>query len=376
MSHFVGVGLVLGFLLPHTSTALMLVNPLLCIVYQFFKQNRLFYKNNWIVCMPILLTLLINIPQEVSIKAIFSCLAILLYFFCFPMIGGVRIHNGYFWLILMVVFFTQLAYLLNVSILVSFLDTYYPIPEGETNGVEAMRAGINYENMWSFRMGGLYRNSNHCARYLTFLLAAFLILNKGKSIRKMLPFISICFFAVLLTGSRTGLVVISIIIIAYLFINEIISAKWKYGIVFVGMVGFLYLSSSGIYRSLNVAEGFENSANYKYYVFADYLKHEESLIRLLLGYLDEGRFQASVGFMKKFDSDYGCLVFQYGFVGFLAILLFFASLFRRMDNMGGIFLVLLLWMLTSTVVTSYRAFFVFMFLLSLIYNQHKKQLPN
>lgn len=377
MSHFVGVGLVLGFLLPHTFTAFLLVNPLLCLFYQCYRQNRVFYKYNWIVIVPILLTLLINLPQAVSSKAMMSCFSILLYFFCFPMVGRVKIPNGYFYFILGFILLSQVAYAFDIAFMKSVLNTYYPISEDDAAEIY-QQDNINAYNLLDFRLGGLFHNSNQCARYITFLLAGFLVLNSEKPIRKMLPFIIICFYAVLLTGSRTGFVVASVVIIAFLFIDKRISAKWRVGVVLAAILGFLFLvyNGSDMYRGFNVIEGFDNSANAKYYAFADYLAHEESLFRLLLGYLDEDRFEASVGIMKKFDADYGYLVFQYGFVGFVAILLLFFSVFRRMDKMGKVFLVILLWMISSTIVTSYRAVFVFMLLLSLIYNQHKKQLPN
>lgn len=379
MSHFVGIGLVLGFLLPHTSTAFLLVNPLLCLFYQCYKQNQLFYKYNWIVFVPILLTLLINFPQGVNSKAIMVCLTILLYFFCFPIVREVQIPNYYFYFILIIIILTQLAYLLHIPILVNLLDTYYPISENDTNGIAYMQNNITTENMLDFRMGGLYRNSNQCSRYLTFLLASFLVLNDEKPLRKLIPFVIVAFYAVLLTGSRTGFVVASMIIIAYLFVDKRVSAGLRYGVTFVAVVGFLFMIfvGSDTFRGGNVMD--TNSTDMKLATFGYYLSSENSVFRLLIGYLDVSRFDhegAMIDVMNNFDSDYGSIIFSYGFVGFFAILIYYFTIFLKMDNKGRVFFLLLLWMYSSTIVKSYRALFLFMLLLSLVYGRHKRCVSN
>ena len=376
MSHFVGIGLTLGFLLPHTSTALLLVNPLLCLFYQCFKQNGVYYKRNWLVLAPILLTLLINLPQGVTMKAMISCLTIMLYFACFPMVGRVKIPNFYFYFILGVVLLSQVAYAYNIGFMERVLNTYYPISEEDVAAIYAQNT-VSADNILDFRLGGLFHNSNQCARYLTFLLAGFMVLNSEKPIRRLLPFILVSFYAVLLTGSRTGFVVASLVLIAYLFVDKRITAVWRTIVVVGALAVFVVMTllGSDTFRGFNVIEGFGNSANMKMDTFAYYLSSENSVLRILLGYLDVLRYDTSgsVSYvMGSFDSDYGSIIYSYGFIGFLCILFYFFTIFRKMDNNGKAFFVLLLWMYSSTIVKSYRAFFIFMLLLSCVYGQHKK----
>lgn len=374
MSHFVGIGLVLGFVLPHSSTALLLVNPLLCLFYKCFKQNRCFYKYNWIVLVPLLLTLLINFPQAVSVKSIMACFSLMLYFFCFPMFGTVKIPNFYFYFILSFILLTQLAYVLNISVLVKFVNTYYPISE-EDRALLHMQNTITAENMINFRLGGLYHNPNQCARSLNMLSAVFLILNSDKPVRKLLPFIIINFYAILLTGSRTGFFVGSTILLLFLFVDKKVSALWRYSLFVVSLVvfGFMLVSGSDTYRGFNVIEGFSNSANVKFNVFTYYISTEDSVFRLLLGYLDNKRLIVTGNVIDYFDGDYGNIVFCYGFIGFIAIMVYFFTIFNRMDKTGRIFFILLLWMISSAVISSYRASFLFIILLSLVYSSHKKR---
>lgn len=375
MSHFVGIGLVLGFLLPRTSTAFLMVNPLLCLFYLLFKQNRIFYRNNWIVLVPLMMTFAVNLPQDVNTKAILSALTVLMYFFCFPIVGKVKVPIFYFYLILAVILSTQLAYVLDIPILVSYLDAYYPIPETFLKKYEHMQSNITEENMLDFRMGGLYRNSNDCSRQLSFLLAGFLILFKEISLRKWLPFVVACFYAVLLTGSRTGFVVASSLIIFYLFVNKKLSVGLRLVFVLLAIGAFLYIP---FYESDSL-RGFDvfrtGSVDKKMDTFRYYLFTETSALRILLGYLDADRFDITYAperIMSSFDSDYGSIIFSYGFMGFLAILLYFFTIFKKMDKYGRLYFIVLLWMYSSTIVKSYRGFFTFMLLLSIVYGISKK----
>lgn len=376
MSHFVGIGLVLGFLLPHTSTIFLLVNPLLCLFYQCFRQNRVFYKYNWIVLLPMILTLLINLPQGVSSKSLMSCIVIMLYFFCFPMMGKVKVPVAYFYIILGFILLSQVAYAYDIPFMERILDTYYPISEENTSGVHEQNV-INADNMMDYRLGGLYHNSNDCARMLCILLAGVLTLYYEKTIRKLLPFVFLAFYGVLITGSRTGFVVASLIIIAYLFVDKKVSVVWRYGVTLSAVLVFMYLIfiGSDTFRGFNVFD--TGSTDMKQETFRYYLSTENSIFRLLLGYLDASRYDTSESssyVMRRFDSDYGSIIFSYGFIGFAAILLFYFSIFLKLKKEGRVFFVLLLWMYSSTIVKSYRAFFVFMLLLSMVYSNSKQKM--
>ena len=377
MSHLVGIGLVLGFLLPHTSTFFLLVNPLLCLFYQSFKQNRVYYKYNWMVVIPVLLSLFINYPQGVEIKSLYSSLAILIYFFCFPMVVNVSIPKIYFYFTLIFILISQIAYAFNISIMEQLLSTYYPLSEEDNAGLLEQER-INTENLLDYRLGGLFHNANQCSRYITFLLAGFIVLNSHKTIRTLLPFVIISFYSVLLTGSRTGFVVASLIIIVYLFVDKRVALIWRLLVSAIAITIFIVLTwmGSDIFRGFNIEDGFSGSASVKMDTFAYYLSSEKSLLRLLLGYLDTSRFDISNAtsyVMGKFDSDYGSIIFSYGFIGFFAILYFLFTIFKRMDRYGRLFFIVVLWMYSSSIIKSFRAIFIFMLLLSCVYGQHKKK---
>lgn len=377
MSHLVGIGLVLGFLLPHTSTIFLLVNPLLCLFYQSFKQNRVYYKYNWMVVIPVLLSLIVNYPQGVEAKSLYICMAILLYFFCFPMVVNVSIPKIYFYFTLIFILISQIAYAYNISIMEQILSTYYPLSEEDKAGLLEQER-INSENLLDYRLGGLFHNANQCARYIAFLLGGFLVIYSEKSIRQLLPYIIISFYAVLLTGSRSGYVVVSLLIIAYLFVNKRIALIWRLLVVAIAFSLFIVATTLGsdTFRGFSIEEGISGSASMKMDTFVYYLSSEKSILRLLLGYLDVSRFDISSAtsyVMHNFDSDYGSIIFSYGFVGFFSILLYYFTVFRKMSGNGRIFFILLLWMFSSTIIKSYRAVFLFMLILSCVYDKNSIQ---
>ena len=375
MEHLLGIGLVLSFVLPHTSTPLLLVNPLFFAVYQCFRMNRGVYRYNWIAVLPILFALIVNMPQNVKMKAVINAGTVLMYFLCFPIVGKVHLRNIYLKLTLGLIVLSQIVYLFHVPFLSDLLDRLYPIAEMDVHGVHSMRRYMSLSNIMRYRLGGMYRDPNICAKSLTMLLAAYLALNYGKSTRTLLPFSIVCFVAVLVTGSRTGFAIAAAIIIAYLFLDKRISKFWRWGAVLVALGGLVFILTSRLgMRSLNISQGFQNSASQKYLIFKDYLDHEESLFRLLTGYLDYERFIPTVvASIEKFDADVGYLIYCFGFIGFLAIIVYFYTIFRRMDAMRYIVFALLLWMLTLSIVMAYRSFFSFMLILSCVYSTHKKE---
>lgn len=376
MEHLLGISLVLSFVLPHTSSLMLLVNPLFFLIFLCFKENRPVYRYNWIAVIPIVFALLLNFAQPVKMKAIINAGTVLMYFMCFPLVGKVRVRNFYLVLALALIVFSQLVYIFHVPLLSDLLDRLYPIAEMDVHGVGSMRRNLSWTNVLRYRLGGMYRDPNICAKSLTMLLAAFLSLNFGKPLKKLIPYAAVCFLAVMATGSRTGFAVTAAIAVAFVFLDKRISKYWRWSVVLVAVGGMAFLLSSRFgMRSLNISQGFQNSASQKYLLLKDYLDHEESLFRLLTGYLDYDRFRPSIILpdIVKFDSDVGYLIYCFGFLGLAAILVYYVTIFWRMDSMRFIIFAILLWMLTQSVVMAYRSFFSFMLILSCVYNAHKRK---
>ena len=368
-----GWAIVLAFLLPHTNTFLLLINPLLCVCLQAYSGKRISYKQNIIVVFPLIITLTLGvILQDVAFKAVAMTIAMIMYYYCFPLVRINKLPNKYLYICLVVIVISQMAYVLQIPYATDLLDTLYPIEGSDVNGILYVQSNATIDDVFEYRMGGLYRNANLCAMSLTLLLATYILLNYENSFRKNLVYVITCCIGILLTGSRTGFVVMSAIVVSYTFIDKKINQYWRSLVIIIIAIGLLYVMSTGSenYRALNVSSGLNDSISMKFRTFLYYITNEDSLLGLLFGYMDATLFHSASAYMNYFDSDYGNIIFCYGIIGFLAICYYFVTIFLKMDSIGKIYMITLLWMISAAIISSYRHLFIFMLLLTLIFQIH------
>ena len=366
----VGIAIVIAFLLPHTNVVFLLANPLLCLLFLCFSNKRKSIVYSLYFVIPVFVSLLINI-QDIQLKSFLSISSILLFFLSFPFVGRIRVKNTFLYFCLFVIILSQLVYLIGIPFLINIFDTVYPLSDNSTGLItESTRENASWETMMDYRLGGIYHNPNICAEFVSFLLTFYLLNNRNHSGKSIYVFSALAFCSVLLTGSRTGFVVSFMVLAIYYFKNKKNSAP-------SGIIGALsllllivYVSSTNI-RSLNMERGMEGSANLKLITFLYYLTNEDSIFRLFIGYVDPKTFKGGYYTMNQFDSDYGYIIYCYGFIGFIGLLLFFWKIWGKVDKNCMIFFILLLWMFTATIITSYRALFAYMLLLSVIYSNYK-----
>ena len=373
--HLLGIAILVAFLLPHSSTLFLLMNPILCLLMVAMNRNRLWSSYVMIVVVPIVVSMMFNMGVA-SQKAFMSTFTILLYFSLFPFVGQSRVRNIYLYICLGYIFISQLVYLLGIPFLTSFFDQFYPVSEDYMESDEYKRNNITYLTMFDYRLGGLYHNSNQCSKYLTALLAFFLVNNQGQRGKGVIGFLAIAYAGVLLTGSRTGFVISSLILYFGFLRQKRYAGNVRYLFIALGVIGIGYILSTGSsLRGLDIESGFENSANSKWDTFLYYLSTENSIISLLFGHIDVSLFEGQYGLaMGNFDSEYGSLFYRFGAVGFIGILYFYWATFLRLEKEKRFFFIYLVWMVSSTIVASYRTFFVFMLLLSVIYANYRKKI--
>lgn len=370
--HLLGISLLAAFLLPHSNTFFLLINPLLCVLLVVFSSHKRKISYSFVAIVSIVVSLLLNMHVS-NLKAFQSTFIILLYFVCFPFVGRVHVRNAYLYICLSYIILSQMVYLLGISFLTNFFDTAYPISDDDYNYYAHMQNSITFGNVFSYRLGGLYHNPNQCARAMTFLLAFFLALNTEKNYRRKVYFLIITYAGILLTGSRTGFVISSLILYFGYLRDKEQSRNIRFLFVFLTLLGLSYVISTGAaLRGFDVESGLTNSVDSKFYTFLYYLSGESNVASLLFGHFDSMLFTGKYGVaMHNFDSEYGELVFRFGFVGTLGIMYFWWTTFKKVDKNVRFFFILFLWMISSTIVTSFRAFFMCMLLLSvLVANSH------
>lgn len=379
LERFLGLSLFLGLLLPHTSTLFLLVNPLLCVVFiliNLINRGQRFTRFAIFPILAILSSIVINMTGDVTSKSLLTAFSIILCLVTFS--GGVeaQVKNIYLYICFGAILLSQVCYMFHLTYVSSFIDTYYPITWGE-DFITRTNENVTIYNYSEFRLGGLYRNPNHLAKYVCFLLAIYLLNNRNLPIKKLLVFSSLCFISIVFTGSRTGFVIGVLLLLFGLSRNASSSSSLKRIFVFVAILGLVvYFIASGLGgRGMSVEQGMKDSAGLKFYMLLDYLSHENSVIYYIFGHLDHSLFKASFQASYSLDSEYGYIIYCFGFVGFLAFIYYLWKVYHHVEKKNRLFFWVLLWMISSTIIMSYRAVFVFFLLLSTIYpNDGKKRI--
>lgn len=369
-----GILFVICLFIPHSNSIFLLVPVVACLFLKLYtKPKRYGFYVNYFFAFLILITFALNVSRVTTFKPLLEFTNILMLFMLFPFVGNIKLRKKYLYISLGIIAITQLAFLFNIGFVQNFLDTYYPISEMYENSYLYMKEHIGVDNLASFRLGGIFRNQNQAARYISLLLAIFLIESKDDKSRWRYVYCLASFFCVALTGSRTGFVVVSAMIMFDFFIDKGIKFQTKINVILLGLAVITFLISLlsvdlENYRFLQVLEGFSNSADSKWYVLIDYITYEDSFINLLFGNLSSTLFVPTGNVMETFDSEYGNLFFSYGLFGTFLLLLFYLSLFVKINRETRVIFIFLLWSVSSTIIFSYRTSFLFMLLLSKYYN--------
>ena len=368
LNHFVGISIVLSILLPHSNTLLQVVNPLLCLALAYYSKRKT-ENTKFLVVIPVIFSLLINL-SGIQLKAFFSVVSLLLYFSLFPIVGKVKIYNVYLYVSLSVILLSQIVYALGIPFLVNFFDTVYPISEDSVTGAAFRYTAthVTMDTLYDYRLGGLYHNPNICSEFLTFLLAFYLVQQENFKRKVTWIFPAVAFFAIIFTGSRTGFAIFVVIVMSILYVKKELNNIYII-IAVVAAIVYIFVVAENSIRVLDIEGGMNSSANLKWETFVHYLITEQSAIRYLFGYADLERFEVqNSSVMGAFDSDYGYLIFCYGFIGFIGIMMFCLNIGKKLSKTNRLFLLLLLWMVSNTIFMSYRASFTFLLLLSVLYS--------
>lgn len=373
--NLLGIGFMLCMIVPHTNTAFLLLGPIFCVIFKLYlSENISIMKISLLVALSMVFTFIVNTGDELTSKGILSFVNILMIFLVFPNVGNLRIRNVFILSTFGVIFISQLAYVLNIPIFIQLLDLLYP---SDSSAVRHMADTISFDTVVDYRMGGLYRNSNDCARAVNLLIGIFLINNNDIIKNKWnFFFLFLMFTSILFTGSRTGFVVAFFLIyLSFSTKNTLKSVMIALPTFILGY--FIFATGSDSLRGLNVQQGLENSVGAKWLFFMDYVNHNLNEFKLIFGNFDAAKYHAYNGlYPDYFDSDYGNIIYCYGIIGFIIFASFFIFVFLRLKKEYKRYYVLFLWMISNSVVFSFRMFFIYMLLLSIYYSASKTRVAS
>ena len=371
--------LLLMLFLPHVGL-LYVINPLLVLLLAFRK--RPFHFSNigiiYLLVALIVISFFVNAAggTEISTKPFYRAVGLILCFVLFPFAENVRIAKSVIYFSILFILFSQLCDILGLRMISSFFSRFY-IDEETTEYIERYMSSGG--SLSVFRLGGLFNNPNQCARYVTCIYAAFAIDYFNENLKKHFPIIALCAFSLLLTGSRTGLFVF-LTILSFFFMLR--NRKNSSLIFFVGLLfsfTFLYayvisdLGSS--YRVFALDSGVEESFMGKIGFITKYLNSDLTISQLLFGnffYTQDAVRRYLIDFTTM-DSEFGVSIFTYGFTFTIPYMILLIIIYKKLKWQNVLIILVFLWCLSSTIIFSYRASFLVLFLLSKYYSASIKK---
>lgn len=391
--HVIGIVLVISILLPHTGI-LYLANP---IILFLLARKTLTTKNISFVQMCMVLTVFVSlvwnalygveITTKSLVRAIYICEIVLFFPFC----RNYPVPNFYAYFIVTIIVLSQVCYIYNLGFFISFFEKLYPITEEnvwETSDylVSHAQDATSINDLQSIRFGGLFRNANRCMKYITLCMVFYMVENFGKPFKKQIVFFFLILVSAFLAGSRTGFMIIFVSFFLYYSIQHsrqearlgLFNAKIIFSIVIILLL-FYVLSQVSSLRIFQVAFGGEKdgSMEIKYHHLAVYLSLLDEIRPVLVGNFS----MESVATLyhtpfTAFDSEWGDAIYMYGFVFTMCYVMFLLKVFAKLRGRYLIVSLLLLWIVSSTILLSYRTSFAFFLVLSKYYNGSMNLLKN
>tara|TARA_B110000093_G_C12969269_1_gene411387 strand:+ start:2421 stop:3677 length:1257 start_codon:yes stop_codon:yes gene_type:complete len=385
------------FLTPQSGIGYILqILIIFMVIFSKFKSHQLlFVRRNLNSFIKVLIFYIffiaicyqvIIVQEPIYLKNIFKGLNIILLICLFPFNKKIYTNELVFWLILIIIGCSQIAYLFNISFFINLIDNYYFL-EGYLNSSEISSNISSSESIFNLRFGGLYRNPNQCARAITFLSGFYLITRIKNKISKInILFLCFSLFFIIVTGSRTGLFIELIMIIFFAYIKYPLYFKRSL-IVIIPFLIFVFFSFSDIlfssrifdFKELYSSNSTNNSINLKLEFLYQYLQYKADFyhyFQLLFGtsQIDTSYY---LGFnnnyrIENFDSDIGYIINGFGLIGLFLIASFYFMELKKIPRQYIFIFSLLLWMISSSILTNIRFSLIFAILMSHILTIRKE----
>ena len=370
--------LLLGLFMPTNNISYVVQGILPLILFVYYKPSRSFNIAKFVLFIILIIasSFIINSINVFSINTLFRFLSFIVLFGLFPFTKSIKISTTVLYISLFYIILSQVSYVLGINLLVNFFDSIYPYT-GNQIGYQTdylLRSAGDLESIVHRRYGGLYHNPNQCVKYVSFLLIIFLINAKGElKLYKKLIFLVSVLISIILSGSRTGFVVVLIVVLYDLFIYDVtrVNAKFFLSLIatlFLLIFLLLFFSDSDL-RIFQVSEGNIDSLGAKFTFFYQYFQQVFSPLIFLFGNLSSENIYINYN-LSQMDSEWGELFYSFGLLGIISFGMFYLKLWKTRYDKLRFYMFILLWGITSTIIFSYRMSFVFMLLLSSYYSDY------
>ncbi len=252
---------------------------------------------------------------------------------------------------------SQIGIAYDISFFTNVRNDFYPI-ELDLWSAEHLSSGFSFRES---RYGGIYYNPNVMGQMLSLLLVTLLLAEQNIKLKIIIS--SAIIISIVLTGSRTALIV-SLITIAWFIHTNIKHKLTSYFLILSGIVGIIIIGGAfigslqqGIFES-------GGSANIKFTILMQYLQEHtqtwNGLTKILLG---SGSHDDLV-----FDSDYGDIIGHFGLIGFLTIIAFLYILYKNLPYENKFAFSIIFFMFGNTLLYNLQASIAFFVILVLAFN--------
>lgn len=286
--------------------------------------------------------------------------------------GKIKISENRIWIVIgfLYLIFTSIIIFANIEPIAHYLFSIYPTEDQKNIGA------LSFDEMITSRLSGIYYNPNQYAKAINFLTVAFLI---GGGLRSKSSFIFSlsALFVIILSGSRTGTLIQLAVILIYTSLSiqktevrKLVQASIILTPCFLILVIYLFSDSSVIELNLRsfdfTSEANSGSLYLKYDFTLNYIMNA-SIAELMFGVGDMRLVELnySGNRLEFFDQDIGYLLYAYGLVGLILMILILTHIIIKNGLGSPLVLPLLLWMVTSGLITNIRSLTIIL-LISLI----------
>ena len=346
----------LFLLLCPTSTAFYMSIPILLLLL----YDRGHINNKIILPLFFLLNLTFVFSAFNSFmdtKAILRLMTLGLIFFTFASLRGNKIFFSCVLFASAFVLLSQVSIMYNIPFLAASFDNVYNISYLAMEAYHTDLGAVTYaEIVEGTRLGGIFVNPNVCASYMSVIYATGLCeaYQLGGKNKILYLFVAIVALSIIITGSRTALIVFALVSFNYLKSHGF---SIKLYLLIAAIIGLLFvLINIDSLRIFKIKEGFETSVGMKMDILFRYIQACDNPIYFIFGAGDISvttEVLPNTSFSGT-DCDLGNIFLVFGIVFYFCYIYFYCKLYKAYNPVNRYILWVLLWSVSNSILISYR----------------------
>jgi len=210
-------------------------------------------------------------------------------------------------LILCVNLFIQILQYINPAQINTIIRQFYV---DSTDGGKHLL--LSYESLSNFRAGSIYINPNICGQAIVMLVPVFIDMYNNEKKFKNLLWLVMSALSIVLTGSRTAIIIFTVIIFISLTYDKNVNRK-VIKIIALALISIIVLvvvtrnELLANYRSFNLSNGINRSLIPKFNEFFSYFE-STNVLNILTGSIGAANY-------IQVDAEFGYIITYYGVLG-------------------------------------------------------------